>query len=756
MRARCEKGAQMLTAEAISALLRAEEGETLAFQERFGADVIETAVAFANTHGGTILMGVRDDAHITGERWGKEALRDYVNRIATATEPAVVPAAYRVALGAGEMLALQISEVPLKPVATRGRSYRRAGSTTRVMQSAEIAAMHFASTGQSMDALIEPRKTRADLSLDAVRRYMRNATQQGLRHFAEHDDPWQVLQKLELVQSDTTITRAAILLFGNTPQSPLTQAVVHAGRLEQLVHIMDHRIIAGTLIDQVEEAMAFVQKNLHVRFVITGAPARQEIWDYPLVALREAMINAICHRDYGDTADIQVKIFENNLHIWSPGTLPFDVSAADLLGVCRAWSVESENRPQRGQFLPDLQAHSTAMGQKDGEKWTAAVDLQPTISKPDWLLDPVHASRPRNKLIAQVFFDLGLIERYGGGIQRILAALRKRRPATARAGEFSGRIPDGVQTDRSKPAYHRTNRQISHPASHPRSPTDARTAAGRDDPARTDATTRSQGRKAFSPELPAGRDSLGRYRNEPARHTKQPLAKIPPDPGRAAMAGSRAQAHPTTMHQSPIAPLLAGVRQLIAAALQRVASAVNAGLTLLYWHIGQRIGTAQRQGQRAEYGKQVVAELAWQLTAEFGQGLSVRKLRYCMRLAEVLPQLKTVRTLRAELSWSHLRLLIALNNPLQRDFYIELCKLERWSVRQLQERINSMLFERTAISKQPEATIRNCRKATSAWPTTSPCYRLARPCKPAAPIHCPCAQQAERKRAMSPKILART
>lgn len=79
--------------------------------------MIETAVAFANTRGGTILMGVYDEAHITGERWGKEALRDYVNSIATATEAAVVLAPYRVALGAGEVVALQISEVPLKPVA---------------------------------------------------------------------------------------------------------------------------------------------------------------------------------------------------------------------------------------------------------------------------------------------------------------------------------------------------------------------------------------------------------------------------------------------------------------------------------------------------------------------------------------------------------------------------------------------------------------------------------------------------------------
>ena len=83
----------MLNADAIRALLRAGEGETLEFKEHFGADVIETAVAFANTQGGTILLGVRDTGQILGEAFGKEALRDHVNRLATATEPAVVAAA---------------------------------------------------------------------------------------------------------------------------------------------------------------------------------------------------------------------------------------------------------------------------------------------------------------------------------------------------------------------------------------------------------------------------------------------------------------------------------------------------------------------------------------------------------------------------------------------------------------------------------------------------------------------------------------
>ena len=153
-------------------------------------------------------------------------------------------------------------------------------------------------------------------------------------------------------------------------------------------------------------------------------------------------------------------------------------------------------------------------------------------------------------------------------------------------------------------------------------------------------------------------------------------------------------------------PLLADVRQLIADARQRVAITVNAELTLLYWHVGQRIQGELLKGQRAEYGKRVVVDLAQQLTADFGKGWSEQQLRHCMRLADVFADSNILSTVQRELSWSHLKTLIYMEDPIKRDFYTELCKLERWSVRQLQERINSMLFERTAISKKPEATIR--------------------------------------------------
>jgi len=137
-----------------------------------------------------------------------------------------------------------------------------------------------------------------------------------------------------------------------------------------------------------------------------------------------------------------------------------------------------------------------------------------------------------------------------------------------------------------------------------------------------------------------------------------------------------------------------------------VASTVNAELTQLYWQIGRRVNSGILQGQRAEYGKQVIPGLAQQLTAEFGKGWSVQQLRHCVQLAKIIPDEAILSTVQRELTWSHLKSLIYIAEPLKRDFYIEICRGERWSVRQLQERINSMLFERTAISRRPEETIR--------------------------------------------------
>jgi predicted nuclease of restriction endonuclease-like (RecB) superfamily len=153
--------------------------------------------------------------------------------------------------------------------------------------------------------------------------------------------------------------------------------------------------------------------------------------------------------------------------------------------------------------------------------------------------------------------------------------------------------------------------------------------------------------------------------------------------------------------------LLEDLRKLIDSARKSVAKTVNSTMTLLYWQIGKRIYTEILNENRAEYGKQIVINISEELTLFYGKGWSPRQIRYCLQIAELFPEFKIWHTMCAKLSWSHIRLLIRIEDALKRDFFTELCKLENWSVRQLQERINSMLYERTAIAKKSEELIKN-------------------------------------------------
>jgi predicted nuclease of restriction endonuclease-like (RecB) superfamily len=152
--------------------------------------------------------------------------------------------------------------------------------------------------------------------------------------------------------------------------------------------------------------------------------------------------------------------------------------------------------------------------------------------------------------------------------------------------------------------------------------------------------------------------------------------------------------------------LFGEIRSLIDSAKQRAAIAINAEITLLYWQVGHRIQSELLRDQRAKYGKQIIVELSTQLTQSYGRGWSERQLHYCILIVQTFPDREILHTLCAKLSWSHFKLIMGLKDSLQRSFYIEISQLERWSVRQLQERINSMLYERTALSRKPEETIR--------------------------------------------------
>jgi predicted nuclease of restriction endonuclease-like (RecB) superfamily len=147
--------------------------------------------------------------------------------------------------------------------------------------------------------------------------------------------------------------------------------------------------------------------------------------------------------------------------------------------------------------------------------------------------------------------------------------------------------------------------------------------------------------------------------------------------------------------------LLAEVREIILAARQSIATTANAALTRLHWQIGNRIRKDILREKRAEYGEQILSTLSKELEAEFGRGFGRRNLFNMVRFAEVFPDLKIVQSLIAQLGWTHFLHIIRLDDPLKRDFYAEMCRIERWSTRTLEKKIGGMLFERTALSRKP-------------------------------------------------------
>lgn len=265
-----------------------------------------------------------------------------------------------------QIVIIDIKEFPLKPVAINGRCYKRVGASNKMLTPAEISELHLQSTGTTWDAIPSPQASIKDIDIQKVKEYVSRAKKIGRRQFKDDEDTLTLLHKLDLIK-DNKPTWAAVIAFGASP--PL-QAKVKCGRIRGTSTIVDDYVVEVPLLNQVDEVMNYMKRVLQLSYTITGNAQRTETWEYPLDAIREIVTNAICHRDYTSSAETQIKIFDDRMVVYNPGALP--------LGM--------------------------------------------TVEK---LTDPHHNSIPRNRLIAMLFYDTGLIERYGSGIQRILDDCQK-------------------------------------------------------------------------------------------------------------------------------------------------------------------------------------------------------------------------------------------------------------------------------------------------------------------------------------------
>lgn len=153
--------------------------------------------------------------------------------------------------------------------------------------------------------------------------------------------------------------------------------------------------------------------------------------------------------------------------------------------------------------------------------------------------------------------------------------------------------------------------------------------------------------------------------------------------------------------------LMEDLRQIINQARGHVAATANYELTMMYWHIGERINRDVLGSQRAEYGKQIVAQVARQLQKEYGKkGFDDKSIRRMMQFANLFADEQIVAQAARQLSWSHFIEVLPLKDDLQREFYITMAVSGRWGRNRLRKEIDGMLYERTAISGKPDEFIK--------------------------------------------------
>lgn len=338
------------------------ENTTIEFKENFDQEVIETAAAFANTSGGTIFIGVSDGREIRGITVGKETLRDVSNRISQATEPRMALEIESVAVEEKSVVLIHITESSIKPVSVRGRCYKRVGNSNRVMSPQEIAQMHLNATGQTWDQLIVTRAGIDDIDEKKVEWYL--TRRETIRNVSKPQDmnTAAFLKNINGISDDGTPTHAGLLFFSKHSQRRFfynAQLRVVRFKGTSVTHpVIDRLDCDETLWENVDAAEEFIRKNIRLlSFRTSKSFQRDDKFEYPLKALREAIINALIHRNYQETADVRVFIFDNRFEVISPGTFPEGVSPNE----------------------------------------------------------PTH--KPVNPTLSQFMFDVGFIERYGAGIR---------------------------------------------------------------------------------------------------------------------------------------------------------------------------------------------------------------------------------------------------------------------------------------------------------------------------------------------------
>lgn len=361
------------------------ESETIELKKSLGEtkEIIETIVGFANRKGGEIWVGIAPNGIVEGITIGANTIERLSDQIKGNTNPPLYPEIHEHKIEDKVVLRIRVYEGPDKPYLAYGRGYIRAGKTDQVIGRDEFEKILIERIrGRTQfDTEVCQRFPLTEISESQVRWYLGRLRHSGRYEYVNEEMPtYEALEKLGVLFDarrdqngnivSANVTNAGVLQFARNPQQYFLQAEMRCARFrgDKPIDFVDMKVLQGTLTQLAYRAMKFVKNNIRYSSALNGL-TRRERWEYPLRAVQEAVVNALVHRDYYSPANVQLSIFDDRMEIWNPGGLP---GALTIEGLKRT-----------------------------------------------------HQSIPRNQLIANLFFHIKYVERWGTGTITIIEEMKK-------------------------------------------------------------------------------------------------------------------------------------------------------------------------------------------------------------------------------------------------------------------------------------------------------------------------------------------
>lgn len=331
--------------------------------------IIETISAFSNTKGGTIIIGMDGTGKTLGISIGKDTIEQITNKIISNTEPKIYPDISIRKFEEKNLIVIRVDKYPYDIVLAFGRPYKRVGKSTIKVSKDEYKRKILETHKKELyfDGQICPEATIKDIDENKIKKFIEKARRERKLHLNDLLSVKEILIRLKLMKNEN-LTNAAILLFAKNPQDFFIQSGIKAIRFkgtDVTGEMLDFKDVESDLISEVEGIENFIYQNISLKaWIEDGKIERQEKWEYPPKVIREALVNAIIHRDYRSTAKVQIRIFNDRIEFWNPGRLP--------------------------------------------EGWTIKT------------LKQQHFSEPFNPLLARMFFWIKYIEEIGTGTNKII------------------------------------------------------------------------------------------------------------------------------------------------------------------------------------------------------------------------------------------------------------------------------------------------------------------------------------------------